>query len=165
MGIEITGDERDRKREGAIKEAKYLKDQALRGNSEAARALTARIAELDQTTIHNPNPAKVYRMANGDKKSRIGQLKGLGYSVTPLKDKAQAVKGYENDGAQTVGSMILMETTRENYERRRKDKALIYEMQTGAVNEKAAENIDRAARDGGFISQGESITFDESSES
>ncbi len=165
MGIEVSGDERDRKREGVIKEAQELKRRANRGDSEASRALMERVRELDQTTLHNPDPKYAYRMANGDKKSRVGQLKGMGYEVVPVKDKTQAVKGYEQDGAQTVGSMILMRTPRENYERRRKDKALIYEMQTGAVNEKAAENIDRAARDGGFISPGESITFDESSES
>ena len=165
MAIEITGDERDRKRQGAIKEASELKRRAELGDSEAGRALSERIRELDQTVIHAPDPKYAYRMASHEKKGRVGQLKGMGYEVVPVDAKEQAVAGYEQDGAQTVGSMILMRTKRENYERRRKNSRMIYEMQAGVVLERAKENINKAARDGGFVPAGTDITVDESSES
>lgn len=160
--IEVTGDERDRKRAGQVREASELKRRADSGDREAAKALSERIRELDQTSLHNPDPHYAYRMASNEKKGRIGQLRGLGYEVVPVNDKTQAIQGYEQDGAQTVGSMTLMRTKRENYEKRRKNAALIYEMQTGGEIQKARDNINKIARDGGFIAQGKDITFDES---
>lgn len=165
MGVEVTGDERDRKRAGAVREASDLKRRAESGDAAAARALQARIMELDQTVIHNPDPKYAYRMASNEKKGRVGQLKGMGYEVVPTDAKEQAVSGYEQDGAQTVGSMVLMRTRRENYERRKADKRAIYEMQTGAYLDKAKENINKIARDGGFAKPHEDIAIDESSES
>lgn len=165
MSIEVTGDERDRQREGKKREMSELKRQAERGDSEAARALAARAIELDMTVLHKPDPHYAYRMANNEKKGRIGQLKGMGYEIVPPDDKTQAVRGYEQDGAQTVGTMTLMRTRRENYEKRKADKRLIYEMQTGAYLEKAKENINKAARDGGFVGPNTDIAFDESGDS
>jgi hypothetical protein len=165
MSVEVTGDERDRKRQGQKIEMSELKRQATRGDSDAARALAARAQELDMTVLHKPDPHYAYRMANNEKKGRIGQLKGMGYEVVPPKDDTQAVRGYEQDGAQTVGTMTLMRTKRENYERRKADKRLIYEMQTGATMERAKENINKLARDGGFVGPNTDIAFDESGDS
>jgi len=165
MSVEVTGDERDRAREGKKREMSELKRQAERGDSAAARALAARAQELDMTVLHKPDPRYAYRMANNEKKGRIGQLKGMGYEIVPTTDQTQAVRGYEQDGAQTVGTMTLMRTKRENYEKRKADKRAIYEMQTGAYIEKAKDNINKAARDGGFVGPNTDIAFDESGDS
>jgi hypothetical protein len=164
MAIEIK-DERDRKREGLIKETSELKKRAEAGDYSAGKALSERVRELDQTVLHTPDPKYAYRFGSNEKKGRVGQLKGLGYEVVPLDAKEQAVAGYEQDGAQTVGSMILMRTKRENYERRRANSRTIYEMQTGAFMEKAKENMNKAAREGGFVGPNQDIAIDDSSES
>lgn len=162
MGIMVTKDEADKRVEGMKAERERI---ARSGRPDAAQEIAAREIELSRTAIRNPKPGKAYRLANKDQKGRLGLLKGYGWKVTDPKDSAQLVTAEEVDGAQTHGDLVLMETSVENYERRR---AKRYERMERIANEHAEasrETINQMARDAGLVGPHQEAAFDDSRES
>lgn len=161
MGIMVTRDEADKKREGMEAERRRI---ARSGRSDVAEELRAREMEISQTAIRNPDPKKAYRLANKDWKGRVGVLKGKGYKITPPDDAAQLITGVELEGAQTHGDLILMEIAVEKYEASRRRKQQFHDSIAASQAEAAKDNINRIARDAGLIGPHKDAAFDDSKE-
>src|SRR5690242_12307032 len=159
MGILVTEDEADKRTRGMREERQRITKS---GRPDAAAEMAAKEMEVSRTAIKNPDPTKRYRLANKEHKGRVGVLKGYGYKVVDPDDKAQLVTGEEVDGAQSHGDLILMETTVENYERRRGARLKRQEALSGQQLEASREKINQMARDAGLVGPHQEAAFDES---
>lgn len=165
MGVQVTGDEVDRKLEGARKERREIVQRHVQNRTSAAEELAAVDHRVNRTAIRNPDPQYAYRLVNRNKDGeRISLLEGSGYEVVPEEDKTQLIQSSRRDGGQIQGDLILMRTHASNYEARKASKRRYMEQIYGSKMETTRENINKIARDGGVVGPHEEAAFDESGE-
>jgi hypothetical protein len=160
MAIDVTQDEADKRAASVRKQ----REEILCENPNAGEAFES--LQLDRTAIVNPQKGKAYHLVNRATQSgaRIQVLKGHGYKVTPENDPAQLLYGAKQDGGQVHGDLILMETDRANYEKRRSRKMRLHDARLGVERETARENMNKMLRDSGHAPAHKDATFDDSGE-
>lgn len=130
MGIEVTKDEADKK-------------------------------QFDSFGLKDEDPAKRYRWAR-ERDINMAKHKYRGYDrVDSSSDKVRSVltdsgrvkKGVEIDTAIRLGDMVLVSTSRENFDRMMKERNMTIDRQTRGVTASARRAIDQAA--------GERVSFEE----
>lgn len=131
MGVEVTRDEADKKRD-EIK-ARH------------------RTGEIDPTTVKGGDRRFRYRGVN-NRPDRIARYETFGYEIVPPDDKAQWEYGnIKKDGMQLrANEQILMRAPMEIYEERRKKNRDKLTRQINAGKEMTRERVNKIARDGGL---------------
>lgn len=155
MSVSVTKDEADKRRE-ELREKR--REAVATGDMEAAH-------RFDPSALRDPDPAYRYRWINKHP-SRVSRYKSAGYEVSPPSDRTDSViEGAKGDGAVKLNDdMILMRTSRANYEarvKRIKERGDTWEK---AGREQAIERINRIAREGHLAKEHQDVAFDESSQ-
>lgn len=150
MGITITEDEFDKKIRGT-REARKEMVERHKADTNMGEELNFRDLELNRTALRNPDPKKAYHMVNRTKDGEnIAKRQGEGYICTPADSDTKWIMSVNKDECQVQGDLVLMETSIENYERRRQLKRHRQAMMEGARVEQAKETMNKIARDGGL---------------
>ncbi len=161
MGVTITEDESDKKLRGAMETRKEVVRRHANDNH-AAEELAARPLEVEPTELRNPDPNKRYHLTDRRRDGEIiARKQGYGYEVTDPKGKTKLINGVIKDDAQIIGDLVLMETSDENYERRRGMKAEKWKRMSMERLDQSRERINKIARDGGLTKRHQDAAVDE----
>ena len=154
MSVSVTVDETEKKRA-------ELRDKR---NTAVASGDSIGAQSFDPTALRNPDPNYRYRWINKHA-SRVSRYKSAGYEVVSTTDQVSSVL---DDSRTTEGTikqnddMILMRTTRANYEARRKRIQERGDTWERAGHEQALDRINKIARDGRLAKEHQDVAFDES---
>lgn len=156
MGIEITKDESEKKRE----EVREKRKQARKSGDFSAAV------RFDPTVLNDPDPNYRYKFVNV-RTERVARHQAAGYEIIPAEDPASPIVRQATQtktGGKEYGDMVLMRTPRENYEQRRAKARRKNELWQRKGIDQARERMEKIARDGRLSEAHKSATFDDSKE-
>jgi hypothetical protein len=169
--IEVVEDEQDRLVRGMREERREIVERANKKAKSPTRQEDVYDEvwerDLDPTAVKDPSKDHVYYWANRthSEGERVQIYEGHGYEVVTKAHKERPVVGVWKEGIGWCrGALILMRTTRENYERRQRRRRRRLEILSRAALDDARENINKTARDGGLASPHREAFFDNSKE-
>jgi hypothetical protein len=144
MGTEFK-DERDRQQEAIRKLTQSGRREEILGDPDLRRHFLS--DNLDPTMLKHPDPAKRYKLVNKEPR-RMARFEAGGYVKVPHNAKTQLPGRLRTeDGGQTNGDNVLMETPVENFERRLKRISNRQKLMEQANIQETRDNINRIARD------------------
>jgi hypothetical protein len=151
VGITISEDEHDKKYRGMRETRKQIIEDH-KHDTNTPQELMARTWQIDQTKLKNPNLEKAYHLVDRRKDGEIiNKRRGQGYKITPASDETQLNGCAHVDESQVKGDLVLMETSAENYEKRRELNRKRAEFMYGQRIEETKEKINKMARDSGLV--------------